>query len=311
MSIEELKQLQAKIIAKNRKWNIIGTILFFSIELITLIIFLNSNTILQIIIMTMIFEMIIVVVIVLIGKNRVNGKDIKTFYKEFKNVFVKRMLETRFSNLVYNYQNGFSEEYIQKMGMINTADSFDSNDYISGTYKSINFEQSDMHIQEEHETTDDDGHTTTYWVTIFLGRLMKFDFNKNFKADVQIASNGFEASRLPYYKKFTKVKMEDVEFNKMFKTYAESEHDAFYILTPHFMEKLKDIKKKLNCGVMFCFIDSKLYIAINNNKDSFEYNVLKPINEKVVEENMSKDIDLITNFVDELNLDNNLFRGEV
>ena len=311
MSIEELKQLQAKIIAKNRKWNIIGTILFFSIELITLIIFLNSNTILQIIIMTMIFEMIIVVVIVLIGKNRVNGKDIKTFYKEFKNVFVKRMLETRFSNLVYNYQNGFSEEYIQKMGMINTADSFDSNDYISGTYKSINFEQSDMHIQEEHETTDDDGHTTTYWVTIFLGRLMKFENKKNFKADVQIASNGFEASRLPYYKKFTKVKMEDVEFNKMFKTYAESEHDAFYILTPHFMEKLKDIKKKLNCGVMFCFIDSKLYIAINNNKDSFEYNVLKPINEKVVEENMSKDIDLITNFVDELNLDNNLFRGEV
>lgn len=311
MSIEELKQLQAKIIAKNRKWNIIGTILFFSIELTTLIIFLNSNTILQIIIMTMIFEMIIVVVIVSVGKNMTNGKDIKMFYNEFKNAFVKRMLETKFENLVYNYQNGFSEEYIQKIGMINTADRFASNDYISGMYKGINFEQSDMHIQEEHETTDKDGHTTTYWVTIFLGRLMKFDFNKNFKADVQIASNSFGASRLPYYKKFTKVKMEDVEFNKMFKTYAESEHDAFYILTPHFMEKLKDIKKKLNCGIMFCFIDSKLYIAINNNKDSFEYNVFKPINEKVVEESMSKDIDLITNFVDELNLDNNLFRGEV
>ena len=140
---------------------------------------------------------------------------------------------------------------------------------------------------------------------------MIFDFNKKFKANIQVASYYFDANSLPWSKKFTRVKMEDIEFNKTFNVYAESEHEAFYILTPHFMEKLKDITKKIKCGVMFCFVDNRLHIAVDNNKDSFEYNVFKPINEQQIEENISNDIKLITNFVDELNLDNDLFRREV
>ena len=140
---------------------------------------------------------------------------------------------------------------------------------------------------------------------------MIFDFNKNFKANVQVSSRYFGANSLPWKKQFSKVKMEDVEFNKLFTVYAENEHDAFYILTPHFMERIKDITNKLNCGIMLGFVDSKLHIAINNYTDSFEYNVLKPINEQEIEENILKDIQLITSFVDELNLDNDLFRREV
>lgn len=144
-----------------------------------------------------------------------------------------------------------------------------------------------------------------------MGRLMIFDFNKNFKANIQVSSHHFDANRLPWKKKFSSVEMEDVEFNKYFSVYAENEHEAFYILTPHFMEKIKEVTKKLNCGIMFGFIDSKLHIAIDNNEDSFEYNVFKPINEQEVSDNIVKDIKVITNFVDELNLDNNLFRREV
>ena len=43
-----------------------------------------------------------------------------------------------------------------------------------------------------------------------------------------------------------KVKMEDVDFNRMFKIYAENELDAFYILTPNMMEKIK----KLNLALL-------------------------------------------------------------
>ena len=106
----------------------------------------------------------------------------------------------------------------------------------------------------------------------------------------------------------TEVEMEDVEFNKNFCVYAENEHEAFYILTPHFMEKLKEIETKINAGIMFCFVDNKLHIAIDNNTDSFEYNVHKPINEKEIEEDIIKDIKIITDFADELNLDNDLFK---
>ena len=217
-------------------------------------------------------------------------------------------LQNIFCNVKYNHEEGFTQEFIDEVGMIDTGDSFYSNDYISGEYKNIKFEQSDIHILEEQERSDGDGGTETVLVTTFCGRLIIFDFNKKFKANLQVSSNYFDVDTLPWGKKFSKVEMEDIEFNNKFFVYAESEHEAFYILTPHFMEKLKEIETKINAGIMFCFVDNKLHIAIDNNTDSFEYNVHKPINEKEIEEDIIKDIKIITDFADELNLDNDLFK---
>lgn len=57
-------------------------------------------------------------------------------------------------------------------------------------------------------------------------------------------------------------------------------------------------------------VENKLHVAVNNGDDSFEYNVLNPINEEEIEQDIIKDIKLITDFVNELNLDNNLFKKE-
>ena len=62
---------------------------------------------------------------------------------------------------------------------------------------------------------------------------------------------------------------------------------------------------------MFGFLDNKLYVAVDNREDSFEYNVFEPIDEKEINNNITKDIKLITDFVNELNLDNDLFKKEV
>lgn len=311
MSIEELKQLQTEIIKKNKTCNIIGFIIFIFAVVIYLTISIPKNTDIYLMIIIIVIELIFTLIITTFIKNKVNGKDINKFYKEFKNIFVLKSLQNIFEGITYYPEKGFSKKFIESVGMLDTGDSYESNDYISGKYKNILFEQSDIHIQEEHEEEDADGNKETVWETTFLGRVMIFDFNKKFKANIQVASYYFDANSLPWSKKFTRVKMEDIEFNKTFNVYAESEHEAFYILTPHFMEKLKDITKKIKCGVMFCFVDNRLHIAVDNNKDSFEYNVFKPINEQQIEENISNDIKLITNFVDELNLDNDLFRREV
>lgn len=311
MSIEELKSLQLKIISKNKKCNLIGTIIIVIVLSISIFIFLSRKMELHFSIIFIFIELIISIIILTIVKSIVNGSDIKVFYKEFKDIFVLQSLKNYFGDIIYKTDEGFTEQFIDSIGMLDTGDRFNSNDYISGTYKNIKFEQSDIHIEEKHEEEDKEGNKEEVWETIFMGRLMIFDFNKNFKANIQVSSHHFDANRLPWKKKFSSVKMEDVEFNKNFSVYAENEHEAFYILTPHFMEKIKEVTKKLNCGIMFGFIDSKLHIAIDNNEDSFEYNVFKPINEQEVSDNIVKDIKVITNFVDELNLDNNLFRREV
>lgn len=311
MSIKELKLLQSNIIRKNKKYNLVGGIIIGVLIGISIFAILIYKIELYFGLVIAFIELVFSAIIFTIIKNVATGEDIKTFYKSFKNIFVLKSLQHFFGNIDYKPEEGFSKEYIETIGMLDTGDRYYSNDYISGVYKDIKFEQSDIHIEEMHEEEDSDGNKREVWEITFMGRLMVFDFNKSFKANIQVVSLGFRANTLPWGKNFSRIKMEDIEFNKEFVVYAESEHEAFYILTPHFMEKLKETATKLNCGIMFAFVDNRLHIAINNGEDSFEYNVFKPINEQEIEANITKDIKIITDFVDELNLENNLFKKEI
>lgn len=311
INIDQLKMLQLKIIKKNKVCNFIITIVALIILLISSIIFFIDKTEWPFILITLFVELIICSMIISIIKNIVNGNDIQIFYKNFKNVFVLKSLQNNFDNVVYNPSNGFPETMINEIGMLNTGDRYYSNDYVSGTYNDIGFEQSDVHIEEKHEEKDEDGNKNVVWETLFRGRIMIFDFNKKFKSNIQVISYHFDAGALPWGERFSRVKMEDVEFNKELLVYAQNEHDAFYVLTPHFMEKIKEITEKIGCGIMFSFVDNKLHIAIDNNEDSFECDVFKIINEQAIEEDITRDIKIIKDFVDELNLDNNLFKNNM
>lgn len=310
MSIEELKDIQKRVIKKNKIINIVGFFILILIMMFTIWFIIRKEMMFPFSIVFLVIEINLYIIISLVIKARVNSADEQLFYKEFKNIFVHKALLNYFSDLKYNEDDGFKEDYINQLGMLDTGDKFHSNDYISGKYKNIKFEQSDIHIEEKHEETDSDGNKEVVWKTTFRGRFMIFDFNKKFKSNIQVVRHGFEAHTFPYGKQLSKVEMEDEEFNKIFGIYSENEHDAFYILTPHFMEKIKKIYMKLNCSMMFNFVDNKLYIAVNNHEDSFEYNIFKKINEEEIEKDIIKDITLITDFVSDLNLDNDLFRKD-
>lgn len=310
MNREELNKMQTKILKKNKICNYTLGILLLLILFITLIIVINKRITFVFIIFIIFIEIIFGIAMMIIIKNIINGKDIKIFNKEYKNIYVLNFLKQNFENIIYKPEEGISKKEIKKYNALNLGDKFTSNDYIFGTYKNVKFEQSDIHIQEKYEEEDKDGNKIITWETIFEGRYMIFDFNKNFKSNVQVISNDFIKRSLPHIKNNKKVKLEDIEFNKMFKIYSEIEHDAFYILTPHFMEKIKKLYKELDAPIKLTFMENKLHVAVNNGDDSFEYNVLNPINEEEIEQDIIKDIKLITNFVNELNLDNNLFKKE-
>lgn len=310
MNREELNKMQTKILKKNKICNYTLGILLLLILFITLIIVINKRITFVFIIFIIFIEIIFGIAMMIIIKNIINGKDIKKFNKEYKNIYVLNFLKQNFENIIYKPEEGISKKEIKKYNTLNLGDKFTSNDYICGTYKNVKFEQSDIHIQEKYEEEDKDGNKIITWETIFEGRYMIFDFNKNFKSNVQVISDDFIKRSLPHIKNNKKVKLEDIEFNKMFKIYSEIEHDAFYILTPHFMEKIKKLYKELDAPIKLTFMENKLHVAVNNGEDSFEYNVLNPINEEEIEQDIIKDIKLITDFVNELNLDNNLFKKE-
>lgn len=295
MSVEELETLRKK--ARNRV--LIGA--FCSVG-ITLILFCITNLIL-----TLFIGLIAGIIITHI----ISSKPSKKFSLAFKETFVLKSLMAVFTDLNYEPEKGIDESIIRNTQMMDMGDRYSSNDYISAKYKNISVEQADVHIEEEQQSTDSDGDTTTTWVTIFRGRWMIFDYNKNFKANIQVSQKGFGNSRINNWEnelKYKKVMMEDQLFNNEFRTYAQSEHEAFYVLTPSLMEKIKNLTNTINGKILLCFIDNKLHVGIQNNKDSFEHSIFTKINENKVIEEISKDIKLITNFVDELELDNDLFR---
>ncbi len=245
------------------------------------------------------------------------GKLSKEYKKEFKNFFVLKALNQYFTDLEYDPNRGMPAQVIANTHMMYMGDRYHSNDYISAKYKGIAFQQADVHIEEEHESTDSDGHTHTYYVTIFKGRWMIFDFNKTFKANVQISQKGFGNSYVNKYwgnkeNRFKKVQMESEEFNKKFNVYAQSEHDAFYIITPSFMQRIQKLDDENKGKLLFCFIDNKLHIGLFDGKDAFEpKSVFKKIDEEQIISEISEDIKAITQFVDELSLENNLFINEI
>lgn len=298
MSVEEIEILRKKA----RNIVLIGIITSI---LVSIIVFIISKSY---------FTSIPVIIIGIVITTIIRIKPTRKFTLAFKETFVLKSLKSVFTDLVYEPEKGLNENIIRNTGMMYMGDRYSSNDFISGKYKNINIVQADVHIEEEHETTDSDGDTTTTWVTIFRGRWMIFDFNKYFKANIQVSQKGFGNSKLNNWGekiKYKKVMMEDQIFNNNFRTYAQDEHDAFYILTPSLMEKIKKLASNISGKLLFCFIDNKLHIGIQNNKDSFEHSIFTKIDEEKVTNEISQDIKLITNFVDELSLDNDLFRREV
>lgn len=242
------------------------------------------------------------------------NKATQSYRKAFKQLYVRRSLETVFTELEYDPGQGISYDTIAATKMMNMGDRFRSEDYISARYRDIGFEQSDVHIEEEHKSRDSNGHTHTSYVTIFRGRWMIFDFNKEFRANLQIAQKGFQtAKRKRFFGKketlFKKVEMESDAFNRAFQVFAQNEHDAFYIITPAFMERIQNLSARNKGKLMFCFVGNRLHIAIHDRKDSFEPgSFFKAIDEQKVMTKIRGEIETITQFVDELNLDNNLFK---
>ena len=239
----------------------------------------------------------------------VTYKDKQKYKKMYKRDIVKVLLEDKVEELEYYPDKGIPYNEIADLNVINMGDKYSSEDFISGKYKGVPFRQADVRIIEE--STDSEGKRTEY--VTFMGRWMIFDFNKIFKANVQVVQKGFKTAKhkrlfVEKESRYKKVSMESEVFNKLFTVYAQNEHDAYYLLTPSIMERLSKIINNNMGKMMFCFIDNKLHVAINNGKNSFEPgSVFKSLNIDDVKQKTISEIDIITQFVDELNLENNIF----
>lgn len=251
------------------------------------------------------FAMVILIIFVASAQ-----KQSKAYHKAYKGYFVQRSLANVFTDLVYEREEGISSEFLRSTGMINTGDRYSSNDYVHGKYKDVGFTQSDVQVEVKH--TDSDGKTTYY--TIFRGRFMDFEFPKSFSFRLEVAEKGFGANLIPYGKtkkgrKFEKVSLESSEFNETFRTYAEDGFEAFYILDPALMNNMLELSEKHKGKLLFCFCDNHLIVGLKDGKDAFEPpSAFKTIDEAAETKKVTSEINLVTDFVDQLKLNRKIFK---
>lgn len=223
---------------------------------------------------------------------------------KFKNEVLGTMISSFVEDGIFEPTNGLSLNTVYGTEFLKRADRSHTEDFLSGKIDGVEFVSSDVKLEERHVQHTKNG-TRTYYVTYFQGRIFEFEFNKTFDGYLQV----LEGARPHSNRKFKKVKLESVEFNKKFKTYSTNDHTAFYVLTPHLMEALMDFEKNNKGKIYFSFIGSKLYLGINNFKDTFELQIFRPLNESTFEE-FKKELFVVKDVVTELKLNNKIFKKE-
>ena len=229
---------------------------------------------------------------------------VKNFNYEFKNKLLREIITNISPNLDYFPNKFIDKKEFYYPNIYKIADFYGGNDLIEGKFKGVNIKLSDLFLQEEIITYDEKGNQKIRYETIFKGIFFIADFNKFFTSKTYVLSN-----KIAFLNKFgNRAYMDDVEFEKYFKTFTNDQINARYILTPNFMKRVLKIKNYFKKEFNFAFLDSKIYIYLEFNYDSFEpklHNSL--IGKNSILEIYEKNILKILNLVQELNLNNKIW----
>ncbi|MBU1145425.1 MAG: DUF3137 domain-containing protein [Firmicutes bacterium] len=228
--------------------------------------------------------------------------DFKNLSKRFKTEVLMGVFEEAIPGIKYSPDQGLSQFDVYAGEFLKRADRFYSEDLMKGTLDDVDFISSDVRLEERRVEHTKNG-TRVYYVPYFIGRIFKFTFNKEFEGYLQVLESGSPLSN----RKFKKVELESIDFNKKFKTYSTTELSAFYVLTPDIMEAIMNLEKRNPGRIGLSFTGETLYIAINNNKDTFELKMFRKIDDSVVEE-FKQDLLVVKDVIVALKLNNRLFK---
>lgn len=167
-------------------------------------------------------------------------------------------------------------------------------DIFNGSFKDVKFE-----IVEARYTVGYGKNRRT----IFDGVIVKLDMNKSFNGNTVIIPDSImhisPSSRLRH------TVLEDPVFEKKFDVFTDDEVEARYLITPSFMERLKNMKTAFFADQVRCaFYRNKILIALNTNRDLFSLcSLTEPIASEQQYFQLYEEITSILKLIDHFKLD--------
>lgn len=247
----------------------------------------------------------------------ISSRKKKVYRAEYKSTVVSKIVHAIDSKWKYSADNRISQSEYHASDMFNhSVDRYNGDDLIQGVIDKTDFRCSELHTEYKTYTTDNDGHRKEQWHTIFKGLFFHADFNKEFKGQTYISPDHSEKlfGKALQSKKVHKrsgkaelVKLENIEFEKLFKVYSSDQIEARYILTPVIMEALVNIRNQYKRPLNLSFIGSRVYCAVSFNKNLFEPRVFKSgVNFKDIDD-MHSLFMLNSVIIEELNLNTRIW----
>ncbi len=247
------------------------------------------------------------VVFLVIGQG--HGNSLKRFISE--NI-ISGVLSEFFKVDAFEIHRHIPGNVISKVGMIPGWDKAYGSDYVAGTYKGLSIQFSDVELKSVEVTTDDEGHRTERESRVFLGPWLVCDFGIDLPANLMVRENSRKLMGSGYQKDGNDLDTENEAFNARYEIRAGDAHTAFYILTPHFMEKIQEINDRAGGRLFMCFFGREVHIAVHNNRDSFEVGgKAEEFGDlDVLRDKFRSQIRYLTDIIDELMLNDKLYKGE-
>jgi len=237
-------------------------------------------------------------------------KEKKAYREMYKQNVVKQIVHLINPDWNYDPNGRISSSNYRNSELFNRSwDKYEGDDLVSGAIDKTDFRFSELHTQYKTITTDSEGKREEEWHTIFKGLFAHADFNKEIKGRTFVLPEraSKQIKEVGATGRTKLVKLENPEFEKIFKVYSTDQIESRYILTPTMMESIVNIHKKYKKRVYFSFIGSRVYVAMSFNKDLFEPRLLKSGVRFEDMEQMNDNFSLIQVIINEMNLNTRIW----
>ncbi len=224
------------------------------------------------------------------------GKYNKEFQSLYKDNFLVGLLRQQFPDVQYNWQQGFNRDAVAAVGLVQMGNRYYSEDFICGTYDGVFFEQSDVTIKNVVRSGK---HTHTY--THFKGRMFTFNYDMKDISSTLIFSRDFGYKGRGFKCPYEDVKVESIDFNKLFKIQSARAVDAFYILTPHMMECIYNLERYLG-NIALHFTPGKVHVAFNSSTNAFNANIDQPLDFNMETQKRMQEMQIIIDIIKALRI---------
>lgn len=193
----------------------------------------------------------------------------------FKSQVIEKIVYFLDASLTYNQADSIDEHEYQHSELFPEAyDRFFGSDLVSGKVEGVDVRFSDLHVEKKVRTRNG----KEEWSDIFQGLFFTADFNKAFHSKVVVLPDIAEQSlgvlgswmQSMNHQRGELIKLDHVEFEKLFVVYGSNQIESRYILSHALMEKIVQFRKKINKPLYLSFVDSKIFLALHYNKPLFE-----------------------------------------